>query len=95
MNIKIPLFAVALLVSACGGGQESSRAPGSQIANPASTHCVEKGGQLEMWREEAGVFGVCAFADGTRCEEWRFFRGECSPGDCAAEDGRCESADPE
>jgi uncharacterized protein len=59
------------------------------MPNPASVNCVDKGGTRETMQEPAGEFSVCVFADGSRCEEWRFFRGECVPGSCKAKDGRC------
>jgi len=66
-------------------------APAVQLANPASVNCEEKGGTLEMQNEPAGQFGVCVFPDGSRCEEWRFFRNECKQGECRAEDGKCDA----
>lgn len=54
--------------------------PGSQIANPASTNCIEKGGKLEIVKGDGGEYGVCTFPDGSKCEEWAFFRGECQIG---------------
>lgn len=50
-----------------------------QMANPASTHCFENGGRVEMREAEGGVFGMCIFPDGSECDEWEYFRGECSP----------------
>lgn len=61
-----------------------------KIANPASQNCIAHGGTLEMQREPAGQYGVCVFDDGSRCEEWRYFRGECAPGECAESSGKCE-----
>lgn len=54
---------------------------GSGIPNPASEHCVDEGGRLDI-REDAGggEYGVCMFDDGSECEEWAFHRGECRPG---------------
>lgn len=50
------------------------------IANPASTYCVEKGGTSEIRTAEDGSqFGVCIFPDGSECDEWAFFKGECAP----------------
>ena len=60
------------------------------LANPASEHCVAKGGRLEIKEGEGGQFGVCIFQDDSRCEEWRFLRKECSPGTCHAESGICD-----
>lgn len=54
--------------------------PGSQsaqIANPASSYCIEKGGTLKILETEGGQYGVCTLPDGTDCEEWAYFRGEC------------------
>jgi len=60
-------------------------APGmaeTQIANPASVFCKEQGGQLETRTgDDGGEYGVCIFPDGSECEEWAFFRGECKPGE--------------
>jgi putative hemolysin len=50
------------------------------MANPASVYCEEQGGVLEMRAGENGMYGVCHFSDGSSCEEWAFFRGECKPG---------------
>ncbi|OAN46076.1 hypothetical protein A6A03_01680 [Chloroflexus islandicus] len=55
--------------------------PVAGLANPASTYCIEQGGQLEIQSTEGGQIGVCRFSDGTVCEEWAFFRGECRPGE--------------
>lgn len=49
------------------------------MANPASVYCEENGGVLEMREEEAGQYGVCVFPNGSECEEWAFYRGECEP----------------
>lgn len=55
--------------------------PVAGLANPASTYCLEQGGQLEIQSVEDGQIGVCRFSDGTLCEEWAFFRGECRAGE--------------
>ena len=51
------------------------------MPNPASVHCRDQGGSLEL-RQQAGggVIGMCRFPDGRVCEEWAFFRsGACLP----------------
>lgn len=50
------------------------------MANPASKFCVEQGYQLEIRDEAGGQVGYCLFPDGSECEEWAFYRGECEPG---------------
>ncbi len=47
------------------------------IANPASIYCEEQGGTLEVRTGDLGSVGYCKFDDGTECEEWAYFRGEC------------------
>lgn len=49
----------------------------TQIANPASVNCIEKGGKLSIVDKPEGQVGMCTFSDGTVCEEWAYFRGEC------------------
>jgi putative hemolysin len=50
------------------------------MANPASKFCEEQGYRLEMRTEAGGTAGYCIFPDGSECEEWAFYRGECQPG---------------
>lgn len=58
---------------------EESLEPGAGLANPASVYCEEQGGELEFRTDENGTSGYCLFEDGSECEEWAYFRGECSP----------------
>ena len=48
-------------------GGEPSESAG--VANPASVYCSRVGGTPEA--------DTCTFADGTTCEQWSFYRGEC------------------
>ena len=72
------IFLILILVLLIGCSSEPT--VNSQIANPASVHCLENNGQLEMRTNEYGQYGVCIFSDGSECEEWAFFRNECSQG---------------
>jgi putative hemolysin len=58
----------------------------TQIANPASVYCIEQGGELRITDNEQGQYGLCVFEDGSECEEWDFFRGECDRSSIAQED---------
>jgi len=52
------------------------------MANPASVYCEEQGGELDIRTGEGdGEIGVCIFEDGSSCEEWAFYQGECKPGE--------------
>lgn len=76
------LFLVLLLVVAVGGaGCSDNDDDDAGIANPASVFCEEQGGSLEIRTDDAGAAGYCVFEDGSECEEWAYFRGECAPGD--------------
>lgn len=75
--------AVAGLLVACGGGgSESSPSPSASEdergavgdGNPASVYCQKLGFTLDITPTQSGV---CTFPDGTSCEEWAFFRGQC------------------
>ncbi len=51
------------------------------IANPASVYCEKQGYTLETRTDSEGnQYGVCIFPDGSECDEWAYFRGECAPG---------------
>ena len=41
------------------------------LANPAAVHCTKSGGTPSG--------DACVFADGSSCEQWAYFRGECTP----------------
>lgn len=45
------------------------------MPNPASVHCKDLGGTLEIRTgKDGGQFGVCTLPDGKVCEEWALFR---------------------
>jgi putative hemolysin len=48
------------------------------MANPASVYCVDLGYKLEIRDEANGQVGYCIFPNGAECEEWAFYRGECT-----------------
>jgi putative hemolysin len=48
------------------------------MANPASVFCVDQGYKLEIRDEAGGQVGYCVFPNGAECEEWAFYRGECT-----------------
>jgi putative hemolysin len=77
------LFIVAgfMVLASCRSNQPKP-APEQAIPNPASVFCSKNGGTLELRQDAAGgVAGVCVFTDGSECDEWAYFRGECMPGD--------------
>lgn len=59
--------------------EEIQDANPKQVANPASTHCFENGGTIQIRGDGESVQSMCVFSDGSECEEWQYFRGECSP----------------
>ncbi len=82
-KILITLFIMALFaMTACTAPLLTETDSATNMANPASTHCVDQGFELEIRSEDGGEVGYCIFEDGTECEEWAFFRGECeAPGE--------------
>jgi putative hemolysin len=52
----------------------------STLPNPASVYCEQQGYMLEIRTDSVGnQVGICIFPDGSECDEWAFFRGECVP----------------
>jgi uncharacterized protein len=61
-------------------GGEGEANTGVGIANPASVYCEDNGGELDIRADEQGnQSGICVFPDGSECDEWAYFRGECKP----------------
>jgi putative hemolysin len=64
-------------------GEKASELYSTQagIANPASVHCEQNGGKLDIRSDaQGGQVGICLFPDGSECEEWAYFRNACGPG---------------
>jgi putative hemolysin len=88
MNIRrnsmvIAVAAIMPFAAACGSGDSPSTTEptsgsddSSQIANPASEFCIEQGGTLEIVDETDGQVGYCTLPDGTRVEEWEYYRSQ-------------------
>lgn len=50
------------------------------LPNPASVFCEQQGGKSEIRTAADGSqAGYCIFPDGSECDEWAYFRGECAP----------------
>lgn len=50
------------------------------MANPASEHCLKKGGKVEIKKNvEGGEYGMCHLPDGSQVEEWELFRRDNPP----------------
>ena len=66
------LLLVLIFISGCNSTTNT------QIANPASVFCEEHNGTLDIRTAEDGSqTGYCVFSNGSECEEWAFYRGEC------------------
>jgi Tol biopolymer transport system component/putative hemolysin len=80
-TIMVVLIVMAFLVTACGVQPTPTASPTGAAAgmpNPASKFCEDKGYQVAIRDEAGGQVGYCIFPDGTECEEWAFYRGECA-----------------
>jgi putative hemolysin len=84
MSRKILLALLILIVcvmsfTACSSMQTSSTSE-PNLPNPASAYCEQQGYKLEIRTVVDGSqSGVCIFPDGSSCDEWAYFRGECRP----------------
>ncbi|MFM7125667.1 MAG: DUF333 domain-containing protein [Actinomycetota bacterium] len=64
----------------CGGDDEgptttdSPNTDATGMPNPASVYCEEQGGTVEIVDEPAGQVGFCNLPDGTRIDEWEYYR---------------------
>src|SRR3954470_5661472 len=65
--------AVTIVVVACGGNGSPSADEDERgsvgVPPPAAQYCKQLGYTL--------VDSTCTFPDGTTCEQWAFYRGEC------------------
>jgi putative hemolysin len=91
-SLGLLLSLTAVILSACSGApavkatpvpaKEAREEPAAGLANPAAVYCQEQGGTVEIRTDaQGGQYGVCVFDDGSECDEWAYFRGECQPGE--------------
>lgn len=56
----------------------ATEVPLASMPNPASVHCTQQGNSLEVVTASDGSqSGICVFPDGSACDEWAYYRGEC------------------
>jgi plastocyanin len=71
---------IFLAVVVLGCTQQPATQNNTQIANPASVYCENQGYQTEIVTAGDGSqSGNCIFKDGSKCDEWAYYRGECAP----------------
>jgi len=83
-KFQISLLSIGVLLcttlTACSASpiQSTLESAEAGIPNPASVYCEQNGNKLEIQTAADGSqSGVCIFPDGTTCDEWAYFRGEC------------------
>jgi uncharacterized protein len=76
--VTVSMFVLALTGStACGSDAEPTEPTTDVgIANPAAVFCIEQGGTLEIVDEAGGQLAYCNLPDGTRIEEWEYWRSQ-------------------
>mgnify|MGYP001184967674 CR=1 FL=1 len=75
--VMFGILLAGMVLFGCLGGDITDSS--SQLANPASSYCVEQGGSLEIVTQpDGGQIGMCTLPNGNVCEEWAYYRGECS-----------------
>ncbi len=53
---------------------------GASMANPAAVYCESQGYRLQpVVVADGGQSAICIFPDGSQCDEWAYYRGQCGP----------------
>ncbi len=87
MKRIVTLIMILMALTACTAPQVQATlvpaptdVPQAALPNPASVYCTQQGNKLEIHTAADGSqSGVCVFPDGSTCDEWAYFRGECGP----------------
>jgi putative hemolysin len=86
MKRIIPFTIILMALTACTSlrvqtpDPAATEIPQANMPNPASVYCEQNGNKLEIHTAADGSqSGVCVFLDGSTCDEWAYFRGECGP----------------
>jgi putative hemolysin len=82
--LSLLIGGVVFLLSSCEW-RRVTPTPGAGMPNPASVFCEDHGGKLDIRTDASGgQAGVCIFPDGSECDEWAYYHGECAPSDGTA-----------
>jgi len=85
---RIFTFIIILMTLTACTAQQTQGTPESAVTdmpqagmpNPASVYCTQNGNKLEIHTAADGSQnGLCIFPDGSTCDEWAYYRGECGP----------------
>jgi len=85
MKKILTITIILMALTACSMFQiQTQEAAGTALPpnmpNSASVYCKQNGNTLEIQTADDGSqSGVCIFPDGSTCDEWAYFRGECGP----------------
>jgi putative hemolysin len=85
IGIVVFLFLAGCINAPPSGANNSSNHSNnnqSALANPASQKCIADGGADKVLSNSLGQYGLCMFNDGSVCEEWAYYNGNCSKGEC-------------
>jgi putative hemolysin len=84
MKRIIPFTIILIALTACttlqiqAPQEAATDIPPANMPNPASVYCEQRGNKLEIRTAADGSqYGICVFPDGSTCDEWAYFRGEC------------------
>ena len=86
MKRIIPFTILLITLAACAAPRGEEPKPAAtetsqaNMPNPASVYCEQNGNKLEIHTAADGSqYGICVFPDGSACDEWAYYRGECGP----------------
>lgn len=78
MKQKAALILIILLASCSPAQTPTPTLTQVELANPASQYCEQQGNRMEIRTDASGgQSGVCILQNGSECDEWAYFRGEC------------------
>lgn len=78
--LSLLILAGIVFLASCGKVEPTESPQEAGIANPASVYCEEHGGKVDIRTAADGSqSGFCMFPDGSECDEWAYYRGECLP----------------
>lgn len=87
MKQSITFTIILIMLTGCAAPQTQGMSesaptsmPQADMSNPASVYCTQQGNKLEILTVDDGSqSGRCIFPDGSACDEWAYYRGECGP----------------
>ena len=75
--VQFQVVPIEELEGSSGAPSQEGAVQPAEGGNAAQEFCLENGGQIVSRQDNSGAYNACAMADGSECELWALYDGDC------------------